>query len=69
MPGAGTQFTCFTSTKVQILTPEELLCQALVALTSFSAAVLDFSAVEQLVAEVVACAQAVLKLLVYMASA
>jgi hypothetical protein len=24
---AGTEFTCFTSTKVQILTPEELLCQ------------------------------------------
>ena len=38
------------------------------ALTSSSATVLDFSAVEQLVAEVVACAQAVLKLLVYMAN-
>ncbi len=24
MPGAGTQFHCFASTKVQILTPEEL---------------------------------------------
>ena len=24
MPGTGTQVTCFTGTKVQILTPEEL---------------------------------------------
>jgi hypothetical protein len=26
-PTAGTQFTCFTSTKVQILTPDELVQQ------------------------------------------
>jgi hypothetical protein len=29
-PGIGTQFTCFTSTKVQILTPAELLQGGLV---------------------------------------
>ncbi len=37
VPGTGTQFTCFTSTKVQILTPEELRArrQAYVSLLAF----------------------------------